>query len=516
MRELGGKIKNNTIWINTWMILFMIIHGEIVFNKLSWHDDINDVRGSVWGISNGRFTFWIITDVLAKIAGLESAPVFIGLITAVCTVFVGYMICEIFEIKGSINTNAIMLICVSIPAMAGHFGYMGGAYIDLFGELLATIAAFYAIKYSDVKSAVISIVVLAFAIGEYQCNLTMFLALLMCGAINEIVIGELSSKHLFKDFIRFALISVGGLVLYFLLLLLSVFLTKIKLSSYAGVDAYGMTSISGYLERIIIAYADFISPQTMRYCMFPFQWRGWHLIVLVLLGLGILLNGIYLIHLKQKVVLAYYLLIAFCIPLIMNFNFIMYDDDWVHSLHQYNYVCLFLLIIILVDSGIHNSQVFINSSRVHVYIKRLGMVTAIYIILIGILYVRYDNVCYLDAEMRQQQAISYFTTVISDIHNTEGYRYDIPVCFLNEKYRFVDTNHGIAEYDPIMTNPFGYNIGMTYSWDVFMYEWCNYRPETVIEPEDLPDKIKEEVEQLPRYPNNGSIKVIDDILVVNF
>ncbi|WP_155832005.1 hypothetical protein [Butyrivibrio sp. WCD2001] len=121
----------------------------------------------------------------------------------------------------------------------------------------------------------------------------------------------------------------------------------------------------------------------------------------------------------------------------------------------------------------------------------------------------------MNAEIKQEQAISYFTVLISDIHNVDNYNDDMPVCFVKADNTKIDSNHNIGISDPIITNPYAGSMTGSYAWKGFMYLWTNYNPVT-IEVSELSEEIKNEIEELPHYPDSGSIVVRDGVIIVNF
>ena len=138
--------------------------------------------------------------------------------------------------------------------------------------------------------------------------------------------------------------------------------------------------------------------------------------------------------------------------------------------------------------------------------------------IIGVMYIKYDNICYLEANIQQQQAISYFTNLLSSIYNTDGYKADTAVCYINEYDKRIGPYHKLNLYDNVVTNPYtvGDYLENNYNWTTYFYKWCNYQPERVIAADDLTDEEKKMVEIMPRYPDDGSIRVIDNILIIKF
>ena len=134
------------------------------------------------------------------------------------------------------------------------------------------------------------------------------------------------------------------------------------------------------------------------------------------------------------------------------------------------------------------------------------------IFLYGILYFRYDSGCYMDAEIKQKQAIVYFNSLISRIQSIDDYKDDYPVVFVNEAEK-KEYGNALEECKWTPTNPYDLGIINSYNWRAYMKIWCNYFPET----KDATDYIDDDrVVVMPSYPDDGSICIIDDVIVVKF
>ena len=90
----------------------------------------------------------------------------------------------------------------------------------------------------------------------------------------------------------------------------------------------------------------------------------------------------------------------------------------------------------------------------------------------------------------------------------------MPITFINGRNiqdLSVTTND---EFNIIRITPYGGDTLITsYSWLTFIKNWCGYAP-VVIESEafeELP-----EVKSMTSYPDDGSIKVISDTVVIKF
>ena len=290
------------------------------------------------------------------------------------------------------------------------------------------------------------------------------------------------------------------------------------LTTYANTDTYGITNLQGYLERIKYAYSDFLNPVQTYWCMFPFHWGGWHKILLLLLLFGICLILIILIC-HKRIISAIFTLVCTCfIPMIFNFNFILYDIGPVHSLHQYHYVMLPILVIVLFNSVFYEVSIskFTSAGYIVQICKKANIIIVFFVLLLGCAYVRYDNICYMQAEMAQEQAISYFTALVSNIYNTDGYYSDISVCYVNSDDKMLSSSHLISVSDTTLVNPYRFDPTSTYTWKSYLYEWCNYEPAREVSYDDLSEETRQIIDEMPNYPDKGSIMVINDVLVVKF
>ena len=52
------------------------------------------------------------------------------------------------------------------------------------------------------------------------------------------------------------------------------------------------------------------------------------------------------------------------------------------------------------------------------------------------------------------------------------------------------------------------------AWDDFMKMWCCYEPEYIKDTSEI--ESKDTVKQMPSYPDSGSIKIVDGVIVVKF
>ena len=132
-----------------------------------------------------------------------------------------------------------------------------------------------------------------------------------------------------------------------------------------------------------------------------------------------------------------------------------------------------------------------------------------------IFYCRYDNLCYYKAERMQDAAIAYDEILIARIMAVDGYDASLPVCFVNDLEKDVTGWTVDEELEGANITPYtGLEIINCYSWVSFMSSHCGYSPRVIENYHQYDEYIEEE--DMPSYPAEGSIRVIDGVIVVNF
>ena len=136
------KIYDKRVFLTAFFAT-ILIHGEMIFNKISFHDDLDKVfDGWTNSIRHGRWMYRLLSLLPEKLAGMESTPVVIGIIVAACIGLMACLFFELFEVKEYYVQFSLILIFCAIPAIAGDFGYMGYAGYDSIGRLLCLVSAY--------------------------------------------------------------------------------------------------------------------------------------------------------------------------------------------------------------------------------------------------------------------------------------------------------------------------------------------------------------------------------------
>ena len=131
-------------------------------------------------------------------------------------------------------------------------------------------------------------------------------------------------------------------------------------------------------------------------------------------------------------------------------------------------------------------------------------------------HIRYDNQCYMKTTFQQQEAISWNTTLVTRIESTAGFRDELPVAFVNRRNMQDRNLYNLEELDFLTLATYDENIYgylNDWAWEAFLARWCGFQAQTV-DPTEV--AAWPEVETMPSYPDDGSIRIIRDVLVVKF
>lgn len=130
-------------------------------------------------------------------------------------------------------------------------------------------------------------------------------------------------------------------------------------------------------------------------------------------------------------------------------------------------------------------------------------------------YFQYANQCYLRANLQQSETIAWCNTLISQIKSVEGYNDDFQIAYINRENKDDKTAYQSTPIQGIVLNPYNFDdLYNNYTWRSYMMVWCGF-----CQPEISDYSVYDNhpaIEAMPSYPDDGSIKIIDNVVVVKF
>ena len=183
----------------------------------------------------------------------------------------------------------------------------------------------------------------------------------------------------------------------------------------------------------------------------------------------------------------------------------MAPNTYVYSIMVYSLVTIYLASIVLMQFA---RLYLCENNRGWCFLHWCGTLIVALIIFVQC---QYNNVQYLAMTMQYEQAYSYMTTLVTRIKSVQGYDDSLKVAFIGG---------GIEDSTFYCNDEFeDYNMGgrsqtliNLYSQKDFLKRYLGYN-QTVVEEQGGMDDLLE-VRQMPSYPDDGSIKIIDNTVVV--
>lgn len=519
-----NRIKEDIVIRYTFLgtvIAGLISQGMGIFNTYSSHDD------AIALFSHGEtyhFGRWL-TDIFLRLSrgflgngdGVYSLPMFNGLLIIICVAIAACFAVGLLRIHEPLYGAFIGGIMVCVPTITSFFGYLFNGAMYGLGILFAAAGAYYICMSRTIPGTVAGVVSLCCSAGMYQGFMPFALCLLLFYCIGyaddqpaDEAVGVLFVKLLAKP-----LLVLTSVIMY--ALINKIYLASIgeEMHRYRGMGTLTEVSVGEYMIRVLAEYKQFLKPS--RDTMFYIYPSNIRYIYYVFEVIGSICMMMILVRNFRKGVLRGLIMLAMfaMIPLAVYFMMVLTGVENMYSVMTYSEMMPFVVVIYMVD------RLFAEKNTR--YELRLGF--GIMCAFLVFLYSRYDNKLYMIDEFSQQEAISYFNTLITRIQCTDGYRAEYPVCYINEYDKRTGTLAGIGavtyfdnaqpDFSDVDIDPY-WMVDQRindYAWKYFMNNWCGYFPETIPQEEYASDP---RVEDMPRYPDQGSIMVMDDTVVVRF
>ncbi len=486
----------------------IIAHGPAMFGKFSFHDDVAWFNGVGVTYELGRWCLGASGEIFEKIFGSfhYSTPAFNGALTLAALAFLIYIICRRLKINDRYVIIALCGVTVCFPAITNIFGFVYTAPYYYIGAALGALGAYYFYEKKNIISFIVCTVCMALSTGIYQSNIPVNMMILLLFMLDE----AYSSDMKWKEYVILAAKNAGicacFMAEYFIMNAAFLKIKGRQMYEYKGVSRFGMTGAADYIRRIYTAYkrfikpADYINYDGVSANMFPWNIKYFH-ILLIVAGIILIVFMLQKLEMRRMIQTGILILVS---PLFAYFIYVMVGEEDSHGGMTFGEVFMFMLCAYVIEKVKESRKAAAVISRICVALM----------IVIAVLYVRFANVCYLKAYIMQSEAISYYNTLIARIESAEGYTRETPIAYIGDLAKNDDGLNGTKLFDPIYLPPFqGNSLINDFMWEETMEMWCGFSRVPADE-EDISDM--DAVKAMPVYPDSGSIKMVDDVLVVKF
>lgn len=480
-------------------IVGFTVHGFCYFNGLLSHDSllVNAAEDYMHQFEIGRFMQPLYTSVRGTII----MPSIIGVLQLLFIGLMAYAILDLLEIKNKINQ--IIIICVLVTnytVSLTNATYICCSDIFALANLLSVLSVYLYYKNTNKYRYIICILLMVMSLGLYQSGFQVGVALCMIVSIRYLLIND-DYKKVLKEGAKVIVLLIASLLLYITVnKMVLIVIGAVQSDSYNSIGniskIYNLNAwIKGFKETIAMEYMWFIGRGTVNDNLF-----------FIVNSLLFVLSLVYILRIvinckfkKQSTIVLVALIIlapiGFGIIGIMSFGV-------VHDLMIYSYFLTYVITIMLIEIA---------------GIKVINIYVYILIVLLLFSNVTYANTIYMKKYLECDATLTLTSRIIYRIESIDEY---IPgnnaVVFVGN----ISDNNLLNDVRPYFDR-FEYtglyeSYGLTYYAIIKSYivDYLGY-PMNILDKEyAVKFAGKEEVKNMPLYPNKGSIEMIDGVVVV--
>lgn len=514
IKKMKDKITSQQIAAFISVCIFgFIAHGYVIFNRLSYHDNSASLFSLGGTYESGRWMLGIVYDIMMKTSKLYSVPVFNGLVSILLIAIAAMVMIDIFKIESKLLSVFVAGMMIVYPVVTGIFSYMFTSWAYFLGMLLSIKAARNLIKEKTIKSFIISGTLLSMSLGFYQAFFAVTIVIFLIDLTVNVIENKTDSVASYaKNGFLYLGNLVLGLGLWAMIRTLSMRLKGITAVDYKGMnEGYDLSLLP---NRLALAYKEFFGLK-MEKINILFYLRFFTAVIIVITIIQLI---ILLVKSSNKISLKIASIVGIVImPVGMNLVYILStsEDYLIDTLMMYGNIFVFLLPVVLIQL-LDNTEFVEGLGKKVVAIATSIQAISLVVMLVG--YVYLDNSAYLKADIVQQQAIAWYTELVANIKCSEGYTDDMEIILVgidnlsDETFTKID-NGGQLEAIQVAKYPDYVTILSNGGSLNFAREHIGFGNEKVTV-DDGTMTENEIVKSMPTYPSEGSVRVIDNKLIV--
>lgn len=492
------------------IVIGLMAHLYQFTNKLYNYDELQVLpAGYGTGAESGRWFLSIMGDWAAVQFGNYSIPLLNGMISLLLLAISAAFVTDMFGMQSKFFAAALGGFMVAFPAVVCSFYFMYTVVFYYIALFLSVLAAWLIVKLPrNILAHGAAVLLIACAVGTYQAYFSNTVCLLLMAVIMLCTSKERGWKEILLVALRYLAVLAGGLVLYFVLNKALLAHWGLALNGYQGIDTMGQITLQQLLTAVVTCYKEFVKLcfAHVSYLNPTSYVKKCFALILLIYAVGAIGK---LFGEKGCPVKKIFMALGFSLlPLGSFLVYVMVPNGWVYTLMAYSVVFVPVFMLVWADrfSAAFDKKAFLQKGIQWA----AALVSAV---MIGV-YIWYANGCYLSLEYTKYHDMAYYETMVTQIKSVEGYRDDMPVAIIGNT--ITDDTHTLGS---MLGGTFGMdgklesNIS-TYAKAGIMAKLLGFAPyfsgyEEIVELMDT-----KEVQAMPFYPDDGSIRVVDGTVVV--
>ena len=503
---LGGPWKNITprfrLAFFSACLAGFLTHLYLFTNLLPNHDSIHSTFSSNDVLSSGRWS----AQLLSSFSTYFQLPVVIGLISILALAVTAGLTVRILNLSHPAHIVLASALLVTFPTVSAIFSYLFTADAYFLALMLNALAVFCAKEYR--RGWMVAVPLLAVACGTYQAFICYAIGLFLMDCVIMLLEGEDLSKTAGKGF-GYIAVCAGGLILYYGVLKLLLFVTHTQLVDYQGMSQMSLGNILLFLQQVPRAYLVFF-----KHLLAPSYLNGFYRLVQLLCCLFLAGAGLWLAAVRGLFRdLPRLLLVAAglaLLPLALDFVAVLTVGGDVHQLMIYAFVLFFLLAVKVAELLM---QSLISQRR-----PGWGRVFGACLVLSGLLVwcgFYTNNISYLRLQVRYEQSIAVANRIAGRVEGLPGYTPETPVALVGHLPDYLYGRSLPALLDPApLTGTDTNSLLYYYSAHDLLEHYAGLRMPGFTDGQWQSVYYSDFIYDMPCWPEEGSVILHDGVAVV--
>lgn len=430
------------------------------------------------------------------------APALIGFFSVLFLALAAGLTADLLKLHSPVTGVLAGLLMVAIPSVAYTYLYMFTASAYMFGILLSVLAVWLCRRSRLGLAAGVFLV--ACSMGIYQAYLPVVASLALCALLVSVMDPEKTAGQCFREGIRYLVMILIGIALYYLMLKIFLAVKDLSLISYKNIND---ASSSVGLAALWNAYKDFIfyftivgtaSYVTRSLVICNVLLAAVSLVFLVILCRK---NRIFRSPGKTAILIAVFLLM----PLAVNGMAVVSKQA---PIMRYAFVSVYLLAVM----ALAMMERIGSKSAAQGGMRILSAALALLIILFS---AQTDNIAYTESETAHRSTERFLTTLVTRVESLPGYDKEMEVAIVgtfpeDTYYSTVLAYNEVHHYSSPSSSVLMGNKHIYY----YLNDWLNVPWKEP--PEETMKEISDsaEFQAMPLYPNDGSVAIINGRVIV--
>ncbi len=491
-----GALRANALPFGSALAAGLLAHMFAFTNLMPNYDGLLYFFGKGGTADSGRWGL----DLLSLIFPDFHMPWLYGSISLLLMAAAACIIVRLFEIRRPMAQALLPALLVVFPSQTAIFCFIftSSCYAVSFLSAVLTVAL---TRQGGWKNLLFAVLLLLFSLGIYQGFITVAGSLLLLLVVKDILDGQTAAGEILRRGLRYLLVLLAGMALYYVSIRLSLRLTGTELNFYSN-DAVWMGP--GLARGLYLAYYWFVYNLISRYNLLvisKFQ-RLLYAVCLLLAGAGLVWSQVKAKNWKNSLLL---LLCLALLPLSVGCLYVIVGDWTVHTIVLFGYASLYVL-------------AFMALEQLPERVKKSGRGLALLLFtVIAAMNIGYANRTYLKLDLKYENAFSQSTVLLSQIRSLPGFRSDMKLAI----YRYLDQDTGICP--PEFGDPAEDLVGVkepllksALSEENFLRYFLGAEMETADDAVTEALAHDSRTADMPCYPDEGSIRILDDVVFVKY